>query len=180
VTNGNPPSNIPLPISESKILFPMMRLLFQYHISDTSNVLIFRNTACKTGVGEEQEVLQPVREDFIEYVFVATNHNYILFFTEMGKVYWLRVFEVPEGNKTSKGRAIQNMINIDPNDKIRAFINVKDLKDQEYINNNYVVLCTKNGIIKKTTLEAYSRPRSEWNQCHYRKRGRSIARGSSD
>jgi DNA gyrase subunit A len=98
-------------------------------------------------------------EDFIEYVFVATNHNYILFFTEMGKVYWLRVFEVPEGNKTSKGRAIQNMINIDPNDKVRAFINVKDLKNQDYINNNYVVLCTKNGIIKKTTLEAYSRPR---------------------
>ncbi len=98
-------------------------------------------------------------EDFIEHVFVATNHNYLLFFTEMGKVFWLRVFEVPEGNKTSKGRAIQNMINIDPNDKIRAFINVKDLKDQEYINNNYVVLCTKNGVIKKTTLEAYSRPR---------------------
>ena len=98
-------------------------------------------------------------EDFIEYVFVATNHNYILFFTEMGKVFWLRVFEVPEGNKTSKGRAIQNMINIDPNDKVRAFINVKDLKDEEYINNNFVILCTKNGIIKKTTLEAYSRPR---------------------
>jgi DNA gyrase subunit A len=98
-------------------------------------------------------------EDFIEYVFVATNHNYILFFTEMGKVFWLRVFEVPEGNKTSKGRAIQNMVNIDPNDKVRAFINVKDLKDEEYINNNYVVLCSKNGVIKKTTLEAYSRPR---------------------
>lgn len=98
-------------------------------------------------------------EDFIEYVFVATNHNYILFFTEFGKVYWLRVFEIPEGNKTSKGRAIQNMINIDPNDKVKAFINVLDLKDEDYINNNYVILCSKNGIIKKTTLEAYSRPR---------------------
>jgi DNA gyrase subunit A len=98
-------------------------------------------------------------EDFIEYVFVATNHNYILFFTEFGKVYWLRVFEIPEGNKTSKGRAIQNMVNIDPNDKVKAFINVLTLKDEEYINNNYVILCSKNGIIKKTTLEAYSRPR---------------------
>ncbi len=98
-------------------------------------------------------------EDFIQHVFIATNHNYILFFTELGKVFWLRVYEIPEGNKTSKGRAIQNMINIEPNDKIRAFINLKDLKDEEYINNNYVILCTKNGIIKKTTLEAYSRPR---------------------
>ncbi|OIP00620.1 MAG: DNA gyrase subunit A [Bacteroidetes bacterium CG2_30_33_31] len=98
-------------------------------------------------------------EDFIENIFVATNHNYMLFFTEFGKVYWLRVFEIPEGNKTSKGRAIQNMIDIDPNDKVRAFIPVQNLKDEQYVNNNYVVLCTKNGIIKKTTLEAYSRPR---------------------
>jgi len=98
-------------------------------------------------------------EDFIEYLFVATNHNYMLFFTEKGKVFWMRVYEIPEGSKTSKGRAIQNMISIEPDDKIRAFINVKDLKDQEYIQNNYIVLCTKNGVIKKTTLEAYSRPR---------------------
>jgi DNA gyrase subunit A len=98
-------------------------------------------------------------EDFIEYLFVATNHNYMLFFTEKGKVFWMRVYEIPEGSKTSKGRAIQNMINIEPDDKIRAFINVKDLKDQEYLENNYIVLCTKNGVIKKTTLEAYSRPR---------------------
>jgi DNA gyrase subunit A len=98
-------------------------------------------------------------EDFIEYLFVATNHNYMLFFTEKGKVFWMRVYEIPEGSKTSKGRAIQNMINIEPDDKIRAFINVKNLKDQEYIENNYIVLCTKNGVIKKTTLEAYSRPR---------------------
>ncbi|RLD66633.1 MAG: DNA gyrase subunit A [Bacteroidetes bacterium] len=98
-------------------------------------------------------------EDFIEYLFVATNHNYMLFFTEKGKVFWMRVYEIPEGSKTSKGRAIQNMISIEPDDKIRAFINVNNLKDQEYIENNYIVLCTKNGVIKKTTLEAYSRPR---------------------
>jgi len=98
-------------------------------------------------------------EDFLEYLFVATNHNYMLFFTEKGKVFWLRVFEIPEGTKTSKGRAIQNMINIEPDDKVRAFINVKDLKDKEYIDNNFIILCTKKGTIKKTSLEAYSRPR---------------------
>ncbi|RLD80850.1 MAG: DNA gyrase subunit A [Bacteroidetes bacterium] len=98
-------------------------------------------------------------EDFLEYLFVATNHNYMLFFTERGKVFWLRVFEIPEGTRTSKGRAIQNMINIDPADKVRAFINVKDLKDTEYINNNFIILCTRKGTIKKTSLELYSRPR---------------------
>lgn len=98
-------------------------------------------------------------EDFLEYLFVATNHNYMLFFTEKGKVFWLRVFEIPEGTKASKGRAIQNMINIEPDDKVRAFVNVKDLKDEEYINNNYIILCTQKGTIKKTSLEAYSRPR---------------------
>lgn len=98
-------------------------------------------------------------EDFIEYLFIATNHNYFLLFTELGKVFWMRVFEIPEGTKTSKGRAIQNMINIDPNDKVRAFINLKNLKDEDYINNNFILLCTKKGVIKKTTLEAYSRPR---------------------
>jgi DNA gyrase subunit A len=98
-------------------------------------------------------------EDFLEYLFVATNHNYMLFFTEKGKVFWLRVFEIPEGAKTSKGRAIQNMINIEPDDKVRAFINIKDLKDEDYINNNFITLCTKRGTIKKTSIEAYSRPR---------------------
>ena len=98
-------------------------------------------------------------EDFLEYLFVATNHNYMLFFTEKGKVFWLRVFEIPEGTKTSKGRAIQNMINIEPDDKVRAFVNVSDLKDDEYINNNFIILSTKRGTIKKTSLEAYSRPR---------------------
>ena len=98
-------------------------------------------------------------EDFIEYLFVASMHNYLLFFTEQGKVFWLRVYELPEGSKTSKGRAIQNLISLPPDDKIKAFINVKDLKDEEYTKNNFVVLCTKKGVIKKTTLEAYSRPR---------------------
>lgn len=98
-------------------------------------------------------------EDFIEHLFIATNHNYMLFFTELGKVFWMRVFEIPEGSKTSKGRAIQNMINIDPNDNVLAYINVLNLKEEDYITNNYIILCTKKGIIKKTSLEAYSRPR---------------------
>jgi len=97
--------------------------------------------------------------DFIEHLYTATNHNYLLFFTEKGKCFWLRVFEIPEGSKTSKGRAIQNLINIEQDDKIRAVINVNNLSDTDYINNNYIVLCSEKGIIKKTSLEAYSRPR---------------------
>ncbi len=99
-------------------------------------------------------------EDFIEHMFIASTHNYLLLFTEKGQCYWLRAYEVPEGNKTSKGRAIQNLLSISPDDKVKAFINVKNLSEEEYINNNFIVLCTKNGIIKKTTLEAYSRPRA--------------------
>lgn len=99
-------------------------------------------------------------EDFIEHMFIASTHNYILLFTEKGQVFWIRAYEVPEGNKTSKGRAIQNLISIAPDDKVKAFINVKSISDEEYINNNYIILCTQNGIIKKTTLEAYSRPRT--------------------
>ncbi|MDQ3190963.1 MAG: DNA gyrase subunit A [Bacteroidota bacterium] len=98
-------------------------------------------------------------EDFLEHIFIATAHNYMLFFTEQGKCFWLRVFEIPEGTKTSKGRAIQNLVNIGPDDKVKAFINVKDLTDQEYIKNNFIIMCTEKGVIKKTTLEAYSRPR---------------------
>ncbi len=98
-------------------------------------------------------------EDFLEHLFVASMHNYMLFFTEKGKCFWLRVFEIAEGGKTSKGRAIQNMINIDPDDKVRAFINVKDIKDTEYVENNFIILATKKGTIKKTSLAAYSRPR---------------------
>ena len=98
-------------------------------------------------------------KDFIEYVFVATNHQYMLFFTEQGRCFWMRVYEIPEGSRQSKGRAIQNLINIPQDDKVLAFINVLNLKDEEYINNHHIVMCTKQGIIKKTPLEAYSRPR---------------------
>ncbi|NLJ81794.1 MAG: DNA gyrase subunit A [Bacteroidales bacterium] len=97
--------------------------------------------------------------DFIEHLYTATNHNYLLFFTEKGKCFWMRVFEVPEGSKTSKGRAIQNLIQIEPDDKVKAVINVKNLSDEDYINNNYIILGTEKGVIKKTSLEAYSRPR---------------------
>ncbi len=99
-------------------------------------------------------------DDFVEHLFVATNHNYLLFFTEQGKCFWMRVFEIPEGAKTSKGRAIQNLINIPSDDKIKAFVNVRDLTDVEYTGSQYIVMCTKQGIIKKTSLSAYSRPRA--------------------
>jgi DNA gyrase subunit A len=99
-------------------------------------------------------------EDFIEHMFVASTHNYLLLFTEKGQCYWLKTYEVPEGNKQSKGRAIQNLISIPPDDKVKAFINVTNLDNEEYINNNFIILCTKQGIIKKTSLEAYSRPRA--------------------
>ncbi|MDP4223826.1 MAG: DNA gyrase subunit A [Bacteroidota bacterium] len=99
-------------------------------------------------------------EDFIEHLYIATMHNTMLFFTRKGKCYWLKVYNIPEGSKTSKGRAMQNVINIEPDDSVRAYINVKNLNDQDYINNNYIVLCTTKGIIKKTSLEAYSRPRT--------------------
>ena len=98
-------------------------------------------------------------EDFVEHIFTATNHNYLLLFTEKGKCFWMRAFEVPEGTKDSKGRTIQNLINIEPGDKVKAYINLKTLSDKEYLDNNYIILCTKKGIIKKTSLEAYSRPR---------------------
>ena len=99
-------------------------------------------------------------KDFLEDLFVATNHNYLLIFTEKGRCFWMRVFEIPEGNKTSKGRAIQNLINIPQDDKVKAYVKVKDLTDKEYVENNFIVMATKNGVIKKTSLEAYSRPRS--------------------
>ena len=98
-------------------------------------------------------------EDFLEYIVAATNHQYMMFFTEKGKCYWLRVFEIPEGSKTAKGRAVQNLINIEADDKIKAYIRTNDLKGIEYVNSMFVVMITKNGVIKKTSLEAYSRPR---------------------
>ena len=99
-------------------------------------------------------------EDFLEHLFVGTNHQYMLFFTQTGKCFWMRVFEIPEGTRTSKGRAIQNLINIGQDDKVKAFICTQDLKDEEYINSHYVIMATKNGQVKKTSLEQYSRPRT--------------------
>ena len=98
-------------------------------------------------------------EDFIEHIYPATMHNTLLFFTQKGKCYWLKVYEIPEGNKTSKGRAIQNLLNIEADDKVTAYLRVKNLNDTEFINSHYVLFCTKNGVIKKTVLEQYSRPR---------------------
>lgn len=99
-------------------------------------------------------------KDFLEHLFVATNHNYLLIFTEKGRCFWMRVFEIPEGNKTAKGRAIQNLINIPQDDKVKTYVKVQDLTDKEYLDNNFIVMCSKQGVIKKTSLEAYSRPRS--------------------
>lgn len=115
-------------------------------------------TQARGGVGSKGSATRD--EDFLEYVFTATNHNYLLIFTEKGKCFWMRIFEIPEGQKTSKGRAIQNLINIEQDDCIKAYIPVKDLKDEEYVKSTSVILCTREGLIKKTTLEAYSRPRS--------------------
>ena len=99
-------------------------------------------------------------KDFLEHLFVATNHNYLLIFTEKGRCFWMRVYEIPEGNKLAKGRAIQNLIHIPQDDKVKAYVKVQDLTDNEYINNNFIIMCTKQGVIKKTSLEAYSRPRT--------------------
>tara|TARA_A100001011_G_scaffold399495_1_gene508409 strand:+ start:492 stop:3146 length:2655 start_codon:yes stop_codon:yes gene_type:complete len=109
------------------------------------------------GVGQKGSTTR--NEDFLEHMFVGTNHQYMLFFTQKGKCFWMRIFEIPEGSKTSKGRAIQNLINIEQDDKVKAFINTQDLKDTEYVNSHYVVMATKKGQIKKTSLEKYSRPR---------------------
>ncbi|MFL2612213.1 MAG: DNA gyrase subunit A [Flavobacteriaceae bacterium] len=115
-------------------------------------------TQNRGGVGQKGSTTRS--EDFLEYLFVGTNHQYMLFFTQKGKCFWMRVYEIPEGSKLSKGRAIQNLINIEPDDKVKAFICTQDLKDDSYINNHYVIMCTKKGQVKKTSLEQYSRPRS--------------------
>ena len=114
-------------------------------------------TQSRGGIGSKGSSTRD--EDFLEHMFIATMHNTLLLFTEKGKCFWLKVYEIPEGTKISKGRAIQNLISIEPEDQVRAYINVNSLKDEEYINNNFIILCTKKGTIKKTSLEAYSRPR---------------------
>ena len=120
--------------------------------------LLEYKTQNRGGVGQKGSTTR--NEDFLEHLFVGTNHQYLIFFTQKGKCYWMRVFEIPEGSKTSKGRAIQNLINIEPDDKVKAFICTNDLKDEEYINSRYVIMATKKGQVKKTSLEQYSRPRT--------------------
>ncbi|MFV9484675.1 DNA gyrase subunit A, partial [Christiangramia sp. ASW11-125] len=115
-------------------------------------------TQNRGGVGQKGSNTR--NEDFLEYLFVGTNHQYMLFFTQNGKCYWMRVYEIPEGSKASKGRAIQNLINIEPEDKVNAFICTQDLKDEDYVNNHFVIMATKKGQVKKTSLEKYSRPRT--------------------
>jgi len=114
-------------------------------------------TQNRGGVGQKASTTR--NEDFLEHLFVGTNHQYMLFFTQKGKCFWMRVYEIPEGSKTSKGRAIQNLINIENDDKVKAFICTQDLKDEEYVNSHYVIMATKKGTVKKTSLEQYSRPR---------------------
>ena len=115
-------------------------------------------TQSRGGVGAKGSAVRS--EDFVEHIFTCTNHNYLLLFTEKGRCYWMRAFEVPEGEKNTKGRPILNCINIEPDDKVKAYVNVETLSDTEYVGNHYIVMCTKNGIVKKTSLEAYSRPRT--------------------
>ncbi|MBQ6046037.1 MAG: DNA gyrase subunit A [Bacteroidales bacterium] len=115
-------------------------------------------TQTRGGVGSKGTSVR--NEDFVEHIFMANNHNYLLLFTESGRCYWMRAFEIPEGEKNSKGKAILNLLNIDPNDKIKAYVKVDTLSDPEYLGSHYIVMCTKKGIVKKTTLEAYSRPRA--------------------
>ena len=115
-------------------------------------------TQNRGGVGQKASTTR--NEDFLEHLFVGTNHQYMLFFTQKGKCFWMRVYEIPEGSKTSKGRAIQNLINIEQDDKVMAFICTQDLKDEAYINSHYVIMATKKGQVKKTSLEQYSRPRT--------------------
>lgn len=115
-------------------------------------------TQNRGGVGQKASATR--NEDFLEHLFVGTNHQYMLFFTQKGKCFWMRVFEIPEGTRTSKGRAIQNLINIEQDDKVKAFICVQDLKDEDYINSHFVIMATKKGVVKKTPLEQYSRPRT--------------------
>ncbi|HKL91524.1 MAG TPA: DNA gyrase C-terminal beta-propeller domain-containing protein, partial [Allomuricauda sp.] len=114
-------------------------------------------TQNRGGVGQKASSTR--NEDFLEHLFVGTNHQYMLFFTQKGKCFWMRVYEIPEGSRTSKGRAIQNLVNIEQDDKVKAFICTQDLKDEEYVNSHFVIMATKKGTVKKTSLEQYSRPR---------------------
>ncbi len=120
--------------------------------------LVEYRTQSRGGVGSKGSAVRS--EDFVEHIFTCTNHNYLLLFTEKGRCYWMRAFEVPEGERNTKGRPILNCINIEPDDKVKAYVNVETLSDAEYVGNHYIVMCTRSGIVKKTSLEAYSRPRT--------------------
>ena len=137
----------------------MIRWLSRYLIWDISNVLLYQNSVPKIGVGVGSKGSETRDEDFVEHIYPATMHNTMMFFTQKGKCYWLKVYEIPEGTKNAKGRAIQNLLNIDSDDVVTAYLRVKNLNDTEFINSHYVLFCTKNGVIKKTLLEQYSRPR---------------------
>ena len=128
----------------------MPAILKELHLSEYK-------TQHRGGVGQKASSTR--NEDFLEHLFVGTNHQYMLFFTQSGKCFWMRVYEIPEGSRTSKGRAIQNLINIESEDKVKAFICTQDLKDEDYVNSHYVIMATKKGTVKKTSLEQYSRPR---------------------
>jgi DNA gyrase subunit A len=119
--------------------------------------LVEYRTQHRGGIGVKGSATRD--EDFIEHIYVTTMHNTMLFFTEKGRCYWLKVYEIPEGTRASKGRAIQNVIQIEPDDKVRAYINIRHLEDKEFVENHYIVMCTKEGVVKKTLLEEYSRPR---------------------
>ena len=120
--------------------------------------LVEYKTQNRGGVGQKASTTRD--EDFLSDLFVGTNHQYMLFFTQKGKCFWMRVYEIPEGSKVSKGRAIQNLINIEQDDKVKAFICTQDLKDEDYVNSHYVIMATRKGQVKKTSLEQYSRPRT--------------------
>ena len=144
-------------IMEDMIANEAMVITISHHGYMKRNHIDEYRTQARGGVGSRGASSKD--DDFIEHLFVAHTHNYLLIFTEQGKLYWLKVYEVPEAGKAAKGRAVQNLINITPDDSVRAVINVKSLDDSDYLNNTYLVMCTKNGVIKKTSLEAYSRPR---------------------
>ena len=145
-------------IMEDMIANEAMVITISHHGYVKRNHIDEYRTQARGGVGSRGASSKD--DDFIEHLFVAHTHNYLLIFTEQGKLYWLKVYEVPEAGKAAKGRAVQNLINITPDDSVRAVINVKSLDDSDYLNNTYLVMCTKNGVIKKTSLEAYSRPRA--------------------
>ena len=141
-------------------MIPRPKLWLPFHMQVILKEQTLTNIKFKIEEDVGQKGVATRNEDFLEHLFVGTNHQYMLFFTQKGKVFWMRVYEIPEGGKNSKGRAMQNLINIEQDDKVKAFLVTQDLKDEEYINSHYVIMATKKGQVKKTSLEQYSRPRT--------------------